>query len=234
MFAKTAQYYDKIYAFKDYQAEVQRLGAIIRADLRSGGNLLLDVACGTGGHIEYLKAHFEVEGLDIAEDLLEIARRQHPGIPFHHADMIDFNLDREFDVVTCLFSSIGYVKTLQNLGRAVTCMAGHLARGGLLIVEPWFTPDAWHTPSVHAYHVDEPDLKIARVNTSFVDGRLSYFDLHYLIGTPEGTDHFVERHELGLFEVEEMRAAFADAGLQVTYDEEGLTGRGLYVGRRPR
>ena len=72
------------------------------------------------------------------------------------------------------------------------------------------------------------------VNTSFVDGRLSYFDLHYLIGTPEGTDHYVERHELGLFEVEEMRAAFADAGLEATYDEEGLTGRGLYIGCRPR
>jgi hypothetical protein len=65
-----------------------------------------------------------------------------------------------------------------------------------------------------------------------MDGRLSYFDLHYLIGTPEGTEHLVERHELGLFEQEEMRAALEGAGLQVTYDEEGLMGRGLYIGRR--
>ena len=81
---------------------------------------------------------------------------------------------------------------------------------------------------------NEPDLKIARVNTSFVKGRLSYFDLHYLIGTPEGTEHLVERHELGLFETDEMRAVITDAGLEVAYDAEGLTGRGLFIGQRPQ
>jgi SAM-dependent methyltransferase len=231
MFSKTARYYDKIYAFKDYQAEAQHLVTVIRENLRSEGNRLLDVACGTGHHIEYLKEHFDVEGLDVDEKLLELARQRNPDIPFHQGDMIDFDLGRRFDVVTCLFSSIGYVKTLDNVRKAVACMARHLVTGGLLIVEPWFTPDAWHTPSVHASFIDEPDLKIARINTSFVDGRLSYFDLHYLIGTPEGTEHFVERHELGLFETEEMRDALADAGLKVTYDAEGLTGRGLFVGQ---
>jgi hypothetical protein len=72
------------------------------------------------------------------------------------------------------------------------------------------------------------------MNTSFRDGRLSYFDLHYLIGTPEGTEHFVERHELGLFETSEMHDLLADAGLEVTYDEEGLMGRGLFIGRLVR
>jgi hypothetical protein len=80
--------------------------------------------------------------------------------------------------------------------------------------------------------IDDPELKIARVNTSYADGRLSYFDLHYLVGTPEGTEHFVERHELGLFEREEMIDAFRAAGLAVKYDPQGPMGRGLYTGRR--
>ena len=234
MFSQTARYYDTIYgSFKDYQAEAAKITAIIRRHLRSGGQRLLDVACGTGGHIAHLKEHFEVQGLDMSGEFLEIAGQKHPDVVFHRADMVDFDLCDRFDVVTCLFSSIGYVKTLDNLARAVESMARHVLGGGLLIVEPWFTPDAWYTPSVHAMLVDEPELKIARVNTSFADGRLSYFDLHYLIGTLEGTEHFVERHELGLFETEEMRAALAGAGLDVTYDEEGLTGRGLFIGRRP-
>jgi len=231
MFSKTARYYDKIYSIKDYQIETQCLIAVIHQNLRSGGNRLLDVACGTGCHIEHLKKHFEVEGLDISEELLELARQRNPGVLFHHADMVNFALGRQFDIVTCMFSSIGYVRTIENLRRAINCMAQHITPGGVVLIEPWFTPDTWHPGKVHAQFIDEPELKIARANTSFAEGRLSYFDLHYLIGTPEGTEHFVERHELGLFKQDEMATAFEAAGLEVSYDKEGLTGRGLYIGR---
>jgi hypothetical protein len=70
------------------------------------------------------------------------------------------------------------------------------------------------------------------MNTSFSEGRVSYFDFHYLIGTPEGTEHFTERHELGLFEVEEMKETFVANGLEVIHDEEGIAGRGMYVGKK--
>lgn len=231
MYCKTERYYDKIYSFKDYQAEAHYLTAVIRQHLRSGGNRLLDVACGTGRHIEHLKRVFSVEGLDINAELLELARQQNPDVLFHQADMIHFELAGRFDVVTCLFSSIGYVRTLENLRQAIGCMARHIVPGGLVVVEPWFTPDTWQPATVHAVFINEPQLKIARVNTSFVQGRLSYFDLHYLIGTPEGTEHFVERHELGLFDRDEMTAAFEAAGFETSYDPEGLMGRGLYIGR---
>jgi SAM-dependent methyltransferase len=232
MFSRTAQYYDTIYlAMKDYGAEAEKLTAFVHQYGRSTGNRLLDVACGTGLHLSYLKQRFQVEGLDLDEQLLAITRQRNLGIPLHHADMTDFNLGRTFDVVTCLFSSIGYVKTIDNLSRAIQCMAQHLTTGGVLLIEPWFTPETWRPGTVHARFIDEPDLKIARINTSFVDGRLSSMDMHYLIGTPEGTEHYVERHELGLFTVEEMRHALTACGLEVTYDAEGLTGRGLYIGQ---
>jgi ubiquinone/menaquinone biosynthesis C-methylase UbiE len=167
MFSKTAQYYDKIYSFKDYEAETQSLLALLRENTHIEGGLLLDVACGTGCHIEYLKKHFEVEGLDISEDLLEMARQRNPEVVFHQGDMTDFHLGRQFDVVTCLFSSIGYVKSADRLRRAIGCMASHLKPGGVLVIEPWFTPDAWKPGTVHALLIDEDELKIARVNTSY-------------------------------------------------------------------
>jgi hypothetical protein len=146
--------------------------------------------------------------------------------------MMDFDLGSTFDVVTCLFSSIGYVKTLDNLARAVTCMARHVAPAGVLVIEPWFTPEDWHPGKVHALLVEEPHLKIVRMSTSLVEGTISFFDFHYLIGTSVGTQYFAERHELGLFTVDEMRGAMEDAGLQVTHDQEGITGRGLYIGHK--
>jgi SAM-dependent methyltransferase len=231
MFAKTAHYYDKIYAFKDYQQEAELLLGIIRANGGREGNSLLDIACGTGLHLEYLRERFAAEGLDISAELLAVARARNPGVTFHQADMVSFDLGRRFDVVTCLFSSIGYVKTVDRLNRALNHMAGHLAPGGVVIIEPWFTPEDWKVGTVHGLYIDEPELKLARINTSFAEGRLSTMDMHYLVGTPEGTEHYLERHELGLFTRAEMIAAFRGAGLEVAYDPEGLMGRGLYIGR---
>ena len=79
-------------------------------------------------------------------------------------------------------------------------------------------PDTWRPGPVHAIFIDEPELKIARINTSFVAGHLSIFDLHYLVGTPAGTEHLVEHHEMGLFTTEDMHAALAAVGLEVTFD----------------
>jgi ubiquinone/menaquinone biosynthesis C-methylase UbiE len=233
VYAQLAKYYDKIYSFKDYQAEAEKLTALTRVHLRCPGRRLLDVACGTGSHLQHLQEHFQVEGLDASPEMIELARRKLPDVPLHVVDMADFDLGRGFDVVTCLFSSIGYLKTIERIVQALTCMASHVLPGGLLLVEPWLTPEAWKPGTVHGLFIDETECKLARISTSFAAGRTSYFDLHYLIGTPEGTTHMVERHELGLFTSDEMRKAMAATGLEVSYDEEGLTGRGLWLGSKP-
>jgi SAM-dependent methyltransferase len=93
--------------------------------------------------------------LDIVRENLRSEGRQLPDVPFHLGDLIDFDPGRTFDVVTCLFDLIGYVKTLENVYRAAACMANHLVPGGLLVVEPWFAPGNWRAPSVHAILVDE-------------------------------------------------------------------------------
>jgi SAM-dependent methyltransferase len=233
MYSELARYYDKIYGFKDYPAEAQRLKGIIAAHLRSGGRRLLDAACGTGKHLSYLKEEFDVQGLDVSEEMLQVAQANNPDVLFHRADMAGFHLDCQFDVITCLFGSIGYLTTFEKLQQALDSMSRHLLPGGLLLIEPWFTPETWRPDTVHSVFVDEPELKIARINTSLVKGRRSYFDFHYLIGTPRGTSHFVEHHELGLFTTEELLSALSAAGLEPTYDAEGLMGRGLFISVKP-
>jgi ubiquinone/menaquinone biosynthesis C-methylase UbiE len=232
MFRKSAKFYDAIYASagKDYAVETQKIHALIEKHKKSSGNTLLEVACGTGMHASHLSKTYQIEGLDLDPEMLAIARQNHPDILFHQADLIDFDLKRQFDVLTCLFSSIGYVKTTARLNQAVQTMTRHLVTGGVLLVEPWFTPEQWHPGKVSGMLVEEPDLKIARMNVSEVDGNLSFFDFHYLVGTPEGINYFTERHELGLFTNNEYLEAFRLAGLEVFHDPEGIYGRGLYIG----
>ena len=142
MFSKTTHLYDAIYSAKDYAGEAWRLKAFIAEHKRSTGNTLLDIACGTGGHVPYLRDDFVYEGLDLDPQMLAIARERNPGIDFHQGDMCDFGLGRQFDIVTCLFSSIGYARTVAKLEQAVATMARHLLPGGVLLVGPFFPPEA--------------------------------------------------------------------------------------------
>ena len=232
MFRQSARLYDAVYSWKDYPREAELVHEFVQAR-KPGAATLLDVACGTGAHLAELRRRYRCEGLDRNADLLAVARERLPDLPLHEGDMRDFDLGRRFDAVTCLFSSIGYVMTVEALEAAIAAMARHLEPGGVLLVEPWLSPEAVRTPHVAAVFVDEPELKIARVNTIEVDGRTSSFEFHYVVGTPADVEHFTERHELGLFTREEQLAAFRAAGLAVEHDEEGLMGRGLYVGVAP-
>ena len=232
MYTRSAKIYDAIYRSvgKDYAAEAEKLQALIRQHKQSSGNSLLDVGCGTGGHLAYLSGRFSVEGLDSSDRMLAEAKEKYPGVPLHLADMADFDLHCRFDVITCLFSAIGYVRTLRRLSQAIRTFATHLLPGGVILVEPWFGPGVLDAGKIHAVFVDEPQLKIARISRNKVEGRLSHLDFHYLVGTPDGIESFRESAALGLFTDDEYQQAFKDAGLCVIHDEAGLDGRGLYIG----
>src|ERR1700730_1388985 len=156
-YSKLAKVYDALYGFKNYEAEAKRLHEIIAEKKTSPGNALLDVACGTGTHLSFLQKYYSVEGIDLTPEMLEVARTRHPQIAFCEGDMRTFDLGRRFDVVTCLFSSIGYLKSPQELRAAIINMARHLQPGGVLIVEPWLTDETWKPGVVvHGLYVDKP------------------------------------------------------------------------------
>ena len=94
-------------------------------------------------HLEHLRTHYQVEGLDVSDDLVSIARGRCPDVTFHVADLSAFDLGRTFDVVACLFSAIAYARTVDNLDRTVACLARHTAPGGLVFLEPYFTPSMY-------------------------------------------------------------------------------------------
>ena len=230
MYTKSAQFYDALYHFKDYGAACRQLHTIIQ-ERNPGAKTLLDVACGTGRHIGQLRDHYHVEGLDLGQEMLSVARERYPDISFHQGDMTDFRLQRAFDVVTCLFSSIGYVKTVERMEGAIANMARHLCPGGLLVVEPYFSPERYWLGKITANFVNEPELKIAWMYISEIEDKTSILDIKYLVGEPHGVSYFTERHEIGLFTDEEYLRAFQRAGLKVSYDAHGLFGRGMYLGK---
>ena len=56
--------------------------------------------------------------------------------------------------------------------------------------------------------------------------------LREAIGDKSGISKVTETHEMGWFTQDEYSNAFMKAGLELEYLEEGLTGRGIYIGTK--
>lgn len=232
MFEVSARFYDLLYStFKDYRSEANELARLLRR-LNPACHTILDTACGTGEHARFLgKAGFDVDGLDLDPAFVGIAREKHPAGRFFAADMRMFRLSRRYDAVTCLFSSIGYLRTLDRVEDALTCFREHLAPGGVVVVEPWFPPGVLEQGRVVENAAEAPGLRVVRRSRVEIEGRISRLHFDYEITDGSGTRRASEVHELGLFTTPELLDAFRRAGLDPVFDAQGLNDRGLYSAR---
>ena len=236
-YARSAVGYDGLYLpKKDFRGEMRAVLRLLRAHVGITGGDWLEMACGTGLHVAHLPPAFRAEGVDVAPAMLAVARARLPRVPFHHGDMRTVDLGRRFDVVSCLFSSIGYMRTRADLERAVATFARHVRPGGVVVIEPWFVPTAYRPGTVYMDALpgsSRTALHQVRMIVAKRRGRLSVMDAHHLVGTPAGVEHFVERHEMGLFTEAEVAQALVRAGLDPTYDPVGISDRGLWIARMP-
>jgi SAM-dependent methyltransferase len=232
VFTASAEYYDLIYStFKDYAVETAQIATLLR---RSSPQCrtVLDVACGTGEHARRLAAEgFLVDGVDLSPAFVGIATRKHPAGRFVVGDMSDFDLGRRYDAVLCLFSSIGYLRTLDRVAAAFACFRRHLTDEGVLLVEPWFGPGVLDPAQVARNRGESDGVVVDRVSRVEVDGRMSRLIFDYEIADAAGTRQATEVHELGLFSTDELLEALRKAGFNPEHDPHGLIGRGLYVAR---
>jgi hypothetical protein len=76
------------------------------------------------------------------------------------------------------------------------------------------------------------DIKIARLNTTKLEDNRSIMEMHYLIvERDKDVKYFVDRHEVGLFEIDTFLKIMKETGFKAEFLEDGLMKeRGLYIG----
>lgn len=69
------------------------------------GAKVLDLGCGTGRLTNYIyKKGFDVKGLDLSNNMLQIAKSNYPKIKFIKKDIRKLNYKKKFSAVFCLYS----------------------------------------------------------------------------------------------------------------------------------
>ena len=114
-YERSAEVYDVFYNWLDYEGNAETVRDLIQ-ERAPEAETALELACGTGRYLEQLARWFTVEGLDVSEPMLDVARRRMPEATFHHGDMTEFDLGMSYDAVVCMFSSVAYVTALDRLG----------------------------------------------------------------------------------------------------------------------
>ena len=152
MFDRIAQRYDTVNTVLSAGTDGGwRRRAARETGLREGGSAL-DIACGSGKLAARLRAltgpHGRVVGLDFSARMLEIARREHPGIEFVEGDALNLPFyDAEFDAATIGFG----LRNLADPVRGLAEMLRVVKSGSRAVVLEFVRPP--HTLAGSAYRL---------------------------------------------------------------------------------
>jgi SAM-dependent methyltransferase len=135
--------YDLFYSQKDYKTEAGFIDELIKQNGIYNKCRLLELACGTGNHsFELEKYGYEITATDYSKSMLEQANfkkdKYGSKVNFSFCDMTDLRqIKSSFETVICLFDSIGYVLTNDNIKRVLDGVHDKLANNGIFIFEFW-------------------------------------------------------------------------------------------------
>lgn len=209
----------------------QYLREVLQKHPVSGGRML-DVACGTGT-LALLMAEkgWRVVGLDSSEAMLAQARAKTDEINFIEGDMRAIPalaeihgdalpLRASFDLATCVYDSLNYLQTSDELLACFEGVAWALDAGGLFVGDMntrWFLEHDWGECEVQ----EQPGY--VQINRSHFDPANSTSTL-LLTGfagdDQRGYERFDEQHVERAYPPEAITALLEQAGLHVeaTYD----------------
>ncbi|MGH7076065.1 MAG: class I SAM-dependent DNA methyltransferase [Stellaceae bacterium] len=237
IFARSAVFYDALYAAKDYAAEALYVDDLVKRHCAHAATLL-DLGCGTGRHaVEFLKRGYRVLGVDVSPDMLaranELKAAEPPArrdrLEFGAADIRQLHLDRRFDAVVALFHVMSYQTSNADLLSALRAARDHLAPGGVFLFDCWYGPGVLSDPPrvrvKRLAHEEKPFLRLAepvmRLNDNLVEVHYTYMARDYSGPAPE----FAETHIVRYFFLPELALALDASGLRLIAHSEWLTGR---------
>lgn len=209
-----ARVYDEIYAEKPYGDEARLVHELAGAP----GGTLLDVACGTGRHaLAFAELGYEVTGTDLNEELLAAGRAAAGNrIRFVQGDMCELDVPGgPFDLVTCLFDSIGYAQENNRVVAALRSLGRHVAADGTIVVEFLHAPAIVRGADprrVRTFALAD-GRELTRVSETTLDVRRMLMTVRYELSL-DG-EHFSETQVNRAFSVPEMKLLAETAGLDV-------------------
>jgi SAM-dependent methyltransferase len=121
----------------DYENWVKYIEKIFK-NFKIKPKTILDLACGTGiPTILFAKRGYRMIGVDLSNAMLEVLQKKSReyDITTYQTDIRDFTLPEPVDAAICLYDSINYLLTGDDLKRCFQCIRVALKKNGLFVFD---------------------------------------------------------------------------------------------------
>ncbi len=228
-----ADFYDLLYADKDYAGEATYVAARLRA-ARPGVGSVLEFGSGTGRHARLLADRgFLITGIERSASMLRRSRAPEDArVRFVAGDIRSRRVEGRFDAVVALFHVVSYLRSDDDLLEAFTNAREHLELGGLFLFDFWFGPAVLtQKPETRIKEAESAVLQVVRLARTTLDSAENLATVNYVVffrisgEAPYRRED--ETHVMRYLFLPEVRALLARAGFRFCDAEEWCTGRPL-------
>lgn len=230
-FQRYSQYYDSLYAGKDYAEEAGYVDRHLRMKNTSPLRML-ELGSGTGNHAQCFSAlGYHITGIERSAEMAAISRAKNIGqFEVVVSDMAEFALSQRFDVAISMFHSICYLTTNEKLLSCLARVYNHLQPGGLFCFDFWNGPGVLNDqPVPRIKKVRNNEIEIIRFAQTEMLAEQNVAIVHYeiIIRDPASgnTEVLHEQHPMRYLSVPEIDLLARQTGFELVLCESFLDGK---------
>ncbi|UCE65557.1 MAG: class I SAM-dependent methyltransferase [Candidatus Zixiibacteriota bacterium] len=204
----------------EYIEEAEFLTNLIKSYMTYSPKTILHLGCG-GGHIDMtLKKHFEITGVDISKNMLDLAKKLNPDNSYVRGDMRNIRLEEKFDVVL-LYDGINYMLSERDLKAAFETAHANLKDGGIVLTVVEETPSSFQQNKTHVSHRTGENIELTYIEHWYdpdPDDSTYETTFVYLIRKNKKLTTEFDLHICGIFEVEVWERLLKEVGFRPKQD----------------
>ena len=218
--------YDLLYAEKNYVEECNTVEQVAKRLGINKPHFILDVGCGTGGHaIELASRGYAVTGVDLSQDMLDIALEKAASLPslqnpnFLQGDARNFDTGQLYDMAIMMFAVIGYLTDNEDVLQGLRNIRRQLKPGALFVCDFWYGPSVLSTRPTERVRVLNSDRsRLIRAASTVLNIATHTADVTFKLWTLEGNlvkSETTETHRLRYFFPQEFALFLSQTGFEL-------------------
>ncbi|WP_019138679.1 class I SAM-dependent DNA methyltransferase [Peptoniphilus timonensis] len=136
MYGDFAYFYDKLMYDLDYEKIYKFIRELLgKKSLEA--NLILEMACGTGGLTEKLVKDYKVHAFDLSEDMLSVCENKirSRNLKLFKQNMAAFSAPSTYDAIVSVGDSLNYLTEKEDFESALKSAYKHLRDDGIFIFD---------------------------------------------------------------------------------------------------